>query len=161
MKPWRERWRERWPARLRFRPRTWAQIGAAVLLLSLWALCGRGERECWPRDDILDAIRFVESGDRADVPDGDGGKAIGPYQIWFPYWQDAADAEPSLGGTYQDCRQRDYAERVIGAYMRRWAPEAWRAGEAEVIARIHNGGPRGASIDATLGYWQRVRARLP
>jgi len=142
------------------RPRTLAKIGAAVLLLTMWWMCGASKRDCWPRDEILDAIRMVESSGRDDVPDGDGGKAIGPYQIWFSYWQDAIAAEPSLGGTYEDCRRRDYAERVVAAYMRRWAPEEWRIGHAEVIARIHNGGPTGATKDATLGYWQRVRAHL-
>ena len=31
---------------------------------------------------------------------------------------------------------------------------------AEVIARIHNGGPKGASKKATDGYWQRVLTQL-
>lgn len=144
----------------RWRARTWAKVGAAVLLLVLWSLFGGGERSCWPRDEILDAIRSVESSNRDDVPDGDDGKAIGPYQIHEVYWRDAVAAEPSLGGNYQDCRRRDYAERVVAAYMRRWVPEAWERGQGEIIARVHNGGPRGASLEATLGYWQRVRARL-
>lgn len=144
----------------RWRARTWAKVGAAALLIALWSLFGGGERRCWPQGEILDAIRTVESGNRDDVPDGDDGRAIGPYQIHEVYWRDAVAAEPSLGGNYQDCRQRDYAERVVAAYMRRWAPEAWDRGDAEVIARIHNGGPRGAALAATVGYWQRVRTRL-
>lgn len=151
------------PGFLRRRPRrrTLAMYGAVVGLALLWWLGGGNERRCWPREQILAAIRFVESSNRADVPDGDGGKAIGPYQIWFVYWQDAIAAEPSLGGTYQDCRDREYAERVIGAYMRRWVPDAWRAGEAEVLARVHNGGPRGPQNPKTDGYWRRVRGQLP
>lgn len=133
-------------------------LGAALLLL-LWSL--HGGRQTWPKDQILAAIRFVESGDRVDVPDGDGGRAIGPYQIHSVYWQDAVQFDPSLGGSYPDCRRRDYAEAVVDAYMRRWAPAAWAAGDAETIARIHNGGPEGHRRAATLGYWQRVRARLP
>lgn len=112
------------------------------------------------RQQILDAIRFVESSDRADVPDGDQGKAIGPYQIHEVYWQDALRFEPALGGGYQDCRQRPYAERVIAAYMQHYVAEAWRDGDAEVIARVHNGGPQGFKSPATLGYWRRVLARL-
>ena len=68
--------------------------------------------------------------------------------------------DPELGGDYQDCRRRAYAERVIDAYMRRYAAEAWRIGDAETVARVHNGGPNGAQKQATLGYWQRVRSRL-
>ncbi len=153
--PWALAWR-RWPRRRRF-----AAGGAALVLALLWWWCGGGPRETWPRQQILDAIRFVESSDRDDVPDGDGGLAIGPYQIHRVYWQDAVAFEPSLGGDYQDCRRRAYAERVIDAYMRRWVPGAWRAGDAEVIARVHNGGPRGDLHDATRGYWLRVRERLP
>ena len=143
------------------RTRRAARVLALLLLASLWWFCSEGEQRHWPQREVLDAIRFVESSHRDDVPDGDGGKAIGPFQIHFVFWQDAVAAEPELGGVYEDCRRRDYAERVVAAYMRRWAPEAWAAGEAEVIARVHNGGPTGAENRATLGYWQRVRARLP
>ncbi|MBL9079411.1 MAG: hypothetical protein JNL08_18055 [Planctomycetes bacterium] len=138
-----------------------AAAGALLLLVALALAFGGGQRETWPRRTILDAIRFVESSDRDDVPDGDGGLAIGPYQIHRVYWQDAAAFDASLGGDYQDCRRRDYAERVIDAYMRRWVPGAWRTGDAEVIARVHNGGPRGDLVAATRRYWERVRARLP
>lgn len=107
---------------------------------------------------------MVESGDRDDCPDGDGGLAIGPYQIHRVYWLDAVRHDrllgPERGHDYADCRRRAYAERVIEAYMRRWVPQAWRAGEAEVIARTHNGGPRGARSPKTERYWARVKARL-
>ncbi len=126
------------------------------------ALCTSGPpRSHWNRTEILRAIRLVESGGRANPPDGDGGQAIGPYQIWRIYWQDAVAFDPGLGGDYQDCRRQDYAERVIDAYMRRWQPAAWRQNDAEVIARTHNGGPDGARKAQTLGYWQKVRAKLP
>ena len=67
---------------------------------------------------------------------------------------------PSLGGTYEDCRDRAYAESVVRAYMTRYVPEAWRDSDAEVIARTHNGGPRGARKSATLDYWRRVEEEL-
>jgi hypothetical protein len=116
------------------------------------------------RRDVLDAIRFVESSGREVVPDGDGGKAIGPFQIHRIYWLDAVHAEPQLGPAagfdYQHCRDRRYAERVVAAYMRRHVPGAWARGDAEVIARTHNGGPRGAQKSATDGYWRRVQRAL-
>jgi hypothetical protein len=168
----------RLPARRTFRlPRGWPwqwlrprskkgrhrlAIGVAFVLLLLLGWCSRGDgRTTWDRRAILDAIRWVESRDRDAVPDGDGGLAIGPYQIHEVYWRDALRSEPSLGGTYQDCRRRAYAEKVVAAYMRLHVPDAWERGDGETIARVHNGGPRGAGKNATLGYWQRVRARLP
>jgi len=135
----------------------------AALLLAILAGITTGtatERALWPRPAILSAIRQVESGGRTVVPDGDGGAAIGPYQIHKDYWQDAVAAMPALGGSYQSCRDPAYAERVVEAFMRHWVPAAWEHGDAQVIARTHNGGPEGARHAATLGYWQRVRAAL-
>ena len=139
---------------------------AAALLALLWWTSHSGADPLgatWPRQTLLDAIRRVESRHLPDdrIPDGDDGLAIGPYQIHRVYWTDAHGFDPSLGGDYQDCRRRAYAERVVDAYMRRYAPEAWRAGAGERIARVHNGGPNGHRKKATEGYWQRVRARLP
>lgn len=149
-----------WPRDARWRRAATMSL-AFVLLTLLWLCSGDGGGRTWPREQILAAIRFVESGDRDDVPDGDDGKAIGPYQIHRVYWEDALRAEPALGGDYQDCRRRAYAERVIAAYMQRWVPAEWADGDAEVIARVHNGGPFGPGKAATKGYWERVRARLP
>lgn len=138
-------------------------LGPLALGLLLAGLVGGAddrERRHWPRAEILRAIRLVESGDREDVADGDGGLAIGPYQIHRVYWQDAVRFAPGIGGDYQDCRRRAYAERIVDAYMRKWVPQAWATGDAEVIARVHNGGPQGARKAATDGYWRKVRARL-
>ena len=137
-------------------------------LACLAALVALGTH-CWldrripvyaPIADILHAIRMVESHDRPDVPDGDGGRAIGPYQVHEVYWRDALAEDPTLGGTYEDCRDRAYAERIIRAYMLRYAPEAWASGDAEIIARTHNGGPSGPDKASTAAYWERVRAVL-
>ncbi|MBL8722898.1 MAG: hypothetical protein JNK49_02580 [Planctomycetes bacterium] len=146
---WRRPWLRRWTA---------VAAGAVLLLALQWWF---GRPETWPRDTILTALRHVESSDRPNPPDGDGGLAIGPYQIHQGYWLDATAFDSTLGGSYQDCRQRAYAERVIDAYMRRHAAAAWATGHAETIARIHNGGPRGVTNPKTDGYWRRVRERLP
>jgi Destabilase len=148
--------------------RRWIGALVAIGLLALFA--SRCERQpAQPhghapvfasRARIFSALRMVESSGRDDVPDGDNGAAIGPYQIHREYWQDAVQAQPGLGGDYQDCRHRDYAERVIGAYMQKWIPDAWAKGDAETIARVHNGGPDGWRRDSTLGYWQKVKTCL-
>ena len=152
-----------WVRRSRRRERRVRAVATATLVLiavfTLWAALTRPDRA-----RILDAVRMVESGGNDRCSDGDGGLAIGPYQIHRRYWEDAVGFEPDLGPArgfgYEDCRRREYAERVIGAYMRRYVPQAWDRGDAEIIARTHNGGPQGARRDATLGYWQRVRRRL-
>ena len=112
-------------------------------------------------EPILDAIERVETGGHADPANavGDGGKALGPYQIHRVYWQDAVERDLSLvadGQTYDNVRDVAYAERVILAYWSRYA-KAWTH---EELARIHNGGPKGYVRKATLGYWAKVRAAL-
>jgi hypothetical protein len=142
-------------------PRWRFAFGAALALFAAWWWLARGDRQYWPREQILDAIRFVESSGRDQPPDGDGGLAIGPFQIHRVYWLDAFAFQPDLAGDYQDCCRRAYAERVVAAYMQKWAPDAWSRGDAERIARVHNGGPRGHLNPNTLPYWHKVRARLP
>ena len=102
---------------------------------------------------ILDTLQTVETGGERD-PDaavGDGGKALGAYQIWRIYWVDACEYDPSLRARgYQAVTDREYAERVVIAYLSRYARD-W---SIDTIARIHNGGPSGATKrrKATDGY---------
>lgn len=110
---------------------------------------------------VLDAIRQVETGGHPDPSNavGDGGKALGPFQIHRVYWEDAVAHDPSLtaqGQSYESVRDVAYAERVILAYWRRYAP-SW---DAQALSRIHNGGPKGHKRKATLGYWGKVQAAL-
>lgn len=109
--------------------------------------------------DFLDAVAWVESRGKDDAV-GDGGKAIGRYQIWRVYWADAVQHCPDLGGHYEDCKDAVYAERVVVAYLLRYAAESIPIEDYEVLARVHNGGPRGMSLDRTQGYWLRVWRRF-
>jgi len=130
-----------------------ALIVAAVITASAYA----GPRPPALTDDLLDAIRFVESGDRVNVPDGDNGRAIGPYQIWKVYYLDACEYDPSLRARgYEACRDEAFARRVVIAYMSRYG----RGKSAEELARIHNGGPKGHRKSATVEYWAKVEKRL-
>lgn len=113
-----------------------------------------------PSDRLLDAIRQVESGGRDLV--GDGGKAIGPYQIHRAYWQDAVESDKTLGGTYTDCHSEAYARRVVRAYLTRYG----KGRTDEQMARIHNGGcgilkrVGSAAWVRTTRYWNRVKAAM-
>lgn len=109
-------------------------------------------------DRVLDAIRIVETGGEKDPVNtvGDNGRSIGPFQIQRGYWQDALEHDPSIGGTYADCKDETYARRVIRAYLSRYV-KTWND---ETVARIHNGGPSGAKKKSTMKYWQKVRKHL-
>jgi hypothetical protein len=103
-------------------------------------------------DNLLDAMYTVES-NRGKITVGDNGKAIGPYQIWREYWQDAVDFDKSIGGKYEDCMNKSYAEKIVRAYWKRYAP---KGATIEQLARIHNGGPKGHTRTATLKYWNKI-----
>lgn len=108
---------------------------------------------------FLDAVAQVESLGCDNVV-GDKGKAIGRFQIWQIYWQDASAYCPKIGGQYKDCTQKLYAERVVVAYLLKFARKAVDAKDWQTLARIHNGGPRGATKEATKPYWVKVRKEL-
>jgi hypothetical protein len=104
---------------------------------------------------LLDAIRMVESGNAKHPRVGDGGRAIGRYQIWADYWRDGCE----WGGVKWDYRTLAYsdrhAEQVILWYWQRYG-----ARTDEQRARMHNGGLDGPNTLATLPYWHRVQAAM-
>jgi hypothetical protein len=109
-------------------------------------------------DEILEALRAVETGgvggEGYDAI-GDDGRAIGPFQIHRPYFADAR-----VPGKYEDRRDLAFSRRVVIAYWKRWCPSALERCDGEVLARVHNGGPRGASKSGTLAYWLKVEGQL-
>ncbi len=129
-------------------------MSLAVLLLAL----GAGSPAPATVDEVLAAIRIVETGGEPNAGRhalGDGGRALGPFQITRGYWRDAG-----VPGRYEDCRDPVYARAVVLAYWKRWCPVALERVEAETLARVHNGGPRGGRKPATLPFWKKVRAVL-
>jgi hypothetical protein len=103
---------------------------------------------------LLDCIWDQESSKQLNPKDGDGGRAIGSYQIWESYWKDAVDFDPSIGGKYDDVRKKDYAEKIVLAYFQRYTKNFKSKPTNEQLARIHNGGPTGYKKKATLKYWK-------
>lgn len=111
---------------------------------------------------LLNAMYQVESGGGKYIV-GDGGKAIGPYQIWKAYWQDAVEYDKTIGGKYEDCYNKEYSEKIIRAYWARYAP---KNATLEQLARIHNGGcailkRQGSKAWAnTTVYWTKIQAEF-
>jgi hypothetical protein len=109
-------------------------------------------------DQVLDAIRIVETGGEPNGgrdATGDQGRSIGPYQIQRAYWIDSG-----VAGRWEDCREPEYARRVVKAYWMRYCANAYERVDAEVLARIHNGGATGHRKAGTRGYWRRVEREL-
>ena len=121
-------------------------------------------------DKFWDAIKQVESSGNENAV-GDNGRSIGPLQIQRGYYNDAVERNPSLqsgkyaGYTYENCKGSgsfEYSRAVAEGYMNRYATER-RLGHLptfEDMARIHNGGPNGYKMEATVKYWEKVNKIL-
>jgi soluble lytic murein transglycosylase-like protein len=124
------------------------------LLLSIGTVCSA---ELLPLDPkFVHAIGWVESKNNPNSV-GDGGRAIGEFQIWKVYWMDAIQYSPKIGGEYKDCYNPDYALKIMTAYLNRYAKDAIKNNNFETLARVHNGGPMGYKKSATKVYWLKVK----
>ena len=119
-----------------------------TLLLALCATCHAA-----PGAGFWRALHIVETSGRTGAIVGDQGRALGPLQIHRGYHQDSR-----VAGDYSRLADLDYSKRVATAYLKRYAPAAWAAGDVETLARVHNGGPRGHLKPATKSYGVRVKA---
>ena len=105
-----------------------------------------------PPDSFFRALHLLETSGKRGAIIGDGGRALGPLQIHRAY-----HADSRVAGDYSRCADLDYSRRVVSAYLQRYAPKAWASGDVTTLARIHNGGPRGASKPATIRYGAKLK----
>jgi hypothetical protein len=109
-------------------------------------------------EDLLDAIEWVESkGNPLAV--GDGGEAIGAYQIHKIYVDDVNRIWRGHGRIdgffeYDDRLSSNESRRMVAKYLKHYG------GTFEEMARKHNGGPKGHLKESTKPYWEKVKARL-
>lgn len=105
-------------------------------------------------DRLATAIATVESGvdDRAV---GDGGKALGRYQIHKAAVTDFNRANKA-SFKHTDMRDPVKARQVLDWYLGHYGK-----GKSDIAkARIHNGGPTGDRKTATLGYAAKIKEIL-
>lgn len=123
--------------------------------LLLLAFASLATAHAAPPESFWKALHHVETSGRLGPIPGDyvNGKpqALGPLQIHRAYWQDSG-----VPGQYSDCADLAYSRRVVTAYLRRYARNAWERGDVATLARIHNGGPLGHKKRATLSYSRKV-----
>lgn len=118
----------------------------AILFLSLLASASAA-----PSSAFFKALHQVETSGRHGAILGDNGRSLGPLQISRAYWQDSR-----VPGKYEQVVDLAYARRVVTAYLKRYAPKAWAAGDVRTLARIHNGGLNGHRKTATISYSNKV-----
>jgi len=119
-------------------------------LIALLALASASHAA--PPESFWRALHQVETSGRTGAILGDNGRSLGPLQISRAYHADAR-----VGGSYAQVTSLTYSRRVVTAYLKRYAPQAWAKGDVATLARIHNGGPTGHRKTATLPYADKVR----
>lgn len=138
--------------------RTWAMTSGGMVMravligLSLVSFCCQGAINY---DRLLDAVEMVES-DR-------GATSWNTYQVRQIWLEDCKRI--GLIGTdatiREIARDRSLMRRLVlgywGFYGSQYRRTTGKPVTAEVLARIHNGGPTGWKKKATASYWRRVR----
>ena len=122
--------------------------------------------------EVVPAIATVESGGNPSAK-GDKNKktgrydAIGMYQLHTEYVRDVNRIIKLLKMSIKPYRMADrlnpYASRqmvkfYLYHYGSRYRLDTGKEPTAEVLARIHNGGPLGYKKKATEKYWLKVKA---
>jgi hypothetical protein len=101
---------------------------------------------------LLDAIARIESHCDPHAV-GDGGRALGVYQIHRAYWEDGTELL-GVDWPHRDAADPKKARRVVKAYLLHYG----NGKSLLEMARIHNGGPHGHEKEATLCYARKILA---
>lgn len=130
-----------------------------VMTLSSVALCSTPAQH--RVEKVLDAIEKVESEGNPKMV-GDQGRSRGAYQIQQPYWNEAMKRGHADWRYKERVWDKASSRQAVKWYWEKYAPEALRKGDQETLARIHNGGPAGATTkrSKTDVYWNKVKARM-
>lgn len=136
-------------------------IGIILLVIFLLAtiICNAKE---FTKGDIYHAIAVVESGlDTMAI--GDGGDAVGMYQIHKIYVDDV-NRIANTSYTYNDRFNKEKSLEMVKIYLNHYSKvyknKTGKEATNEVKARIHNGGPDGWSKKSTERYWKKVKKYL-
>lgn len=126
-----------------------------AVLMPAWFTVASAQAAVVDRNDIerlLDAIARIESHCDPNAV-GDGGRALGAYQIHRIYWEDGTRLL-GVDWPHRDATDLKKARRVVKAYLFHYGK-----GKSLIeMARIHNGGPHGYRKKATLPYARKILA---
>lgn len=83
-------------------------------------------------------------------------QAFGIYQIRRAFFLDSG-----VIGTHQEVFDPVFARKVCEGYYKRYAPKAFKTGDFETLARLHNGGCGWAKKKhLTNNYWLKIKKAL-
>ena len=134
-------------------------IAIAIAVIGMAGLPVLG---CADECKLVNAIAKVESG-YSDEAVGDEGRAHGRYQLTRRYIKDV-NTFYGAGYTLKDAHDVTKATEIVHLYLsywgRKYTAKTGMLPTCEVLARIHNGGPRGWEKKATVKYWHKVKKAM-
>lgn len=108
---------------------------------------------------LLDAMEKVESGGHGQAV-RNGGHTRGSLQIPSSYWREGTRA----GHVKWDYRDRvvnnEDSRQVAAWYLKKHAPDAYRKGDFETLAKTHKTGTSQPKPAALEKYWSKVKSKL-
>ena len=124
-------------------------------------------------ETLLPALAKVESSDNpralGDLKKGTSGKSVHHYAAWgmFQLHEIYVKDVNLFSGTsfrHADAFNPEKAKQIVRLYLihygKAYERKTGKPASLEVLARIHNGGPRGYEKKATARYWEKVKAIL-
>ena len=115
------------------------------------------------KPDCIHCICKVESGCRPLDCHMDGGSlSCGYFQIKKAYYTDCympgKRSGESVDMAWKRC-SKDYncSIKCVQAYAKRYSGGCNVSNQCEKMSRLHNGGPAGCRMSATVGYWNKVK----
>jgi hypothetical protein len=118
-------------------------------------------------NSFLNALALAESNNNV-LAKGDNGRSVGCYQITSIYVDDVNRIcrIKNLPETYSYSDRTDYEKstEMVTIYLQYYGELYHKSTnkpvDDEVLARIHNGGPKGMYKNCTKKYWERVKQYL-
>ena len=109
---------------------------------------------------LLPLIAQIESNNNNNAV-GDDGKAIGIYQIHKIYVDDVNRILGEEVFTYEDRKDIQRSRLIVAIYLNHYGKQYYykhnKWPTMDILARIHNGGPKGYTKAATLHYWTKIK----
>jgi hypothetical protein len=133
--------------------RTLKAILAGLVCVFITPNCPAVEKDIseYTFEDLLDAIAKIESNNNPDAI-GDGGRAVGAFQIHEIYVNDVNRISDYPFYCYDD--RYDYAKsrEMVRIYLLHYGQNR----SLFEMAQIHNGGPKGYAKKSTIAYAEKV-----
>ncbi len=115
-------------------------------------------------NNFIQILGKIESNNN-DFIKGDGGKALGRYQIWKDCYTDAKEFNKNITFSYESLTNSNNSRQVLISYLTRYESKALKENDFEKLSKCWNGGCgwRQANNQKKINleiYWNKIKKEL-